>query len=264
MPPRTLFYFDPDDGAGSGVATASAEADPSAAVSSGGAEPEAAGGAPSAEAAPAWAGPSQDEWGEVVGALGYLASQIPLEQQTQIAAEQQSAGEPVGLSLDPFADDFGDNLGQLLDQRLEALVGRLEQRLDPLVQSHEREQIGEAEQRALDIIGDIESRDGEFLSGDDARHAVRALAETLVGETRQRFGPGPRAAEAALSRAAQIVRGIEKSVSDKAVEQYRNQLSNVGGARQEPGISGAAVSNPSVDGVSAETLGRRIAGQFRG
>ena len=178
-------------------------------------------------AEPAWAGPSADEWGQVTQTLGYLAD---LAQQSQAPGEGQQYA-----AIDPFADNFGEQLS--------GYIGRaFEEHLGPIKEWQQGQMLGEAEERALDIIEDDVSRNGEFMLGEKAFEGIRALANVFMSEESQRYGYGPKAAESALARAASEWRAYEKELAQKAIEQHMNQLTNLAGAGREPGASSLGVS----------------------
>ena len=181
-------------------------------------------------AEPAWAGPSADEWGQVTQTLGYLAD---LAQQSQAPQEQELDPRYAALG-DPFNDQFGPTLAQ----ELSAIRQEMAQYRD----FQQSQQLGEAEERALDIIEDDVSRNGEFMLGEKAFEGIRALANVFMSEESQRYGYGPKAAESALARAASEWRAYEKELAQKAIEQHMNQLTNLAGAGREPGASSPGVS----------------------
>lgn len=177
------------------------------------------------EPAPEWTGPSQDEWSSV---MGYIQSQQ--QQQAEWEAQQAQQQATQGLVLDPLEDDF--------QQRLEAYLDhREQQRFGPYAEYIEQQRLGEAEERAHDIIQDDVSRNGEFLLGEKAYSNIRAIANTYMEDEVNRHGFGPKAAEAALARAASDWREYEKELAQVAVDRHMNQLSSIAGAPREPGVS---------------------------
>ena len=177
-------------------------------------------------AEPAWGGPSQEEWGEVQSQLGQLAQY--LNQQAQ--PEPTDEGYP---QIDPFSDEFGPQIAQYVQQAVQQAIA-------PVTDWQYQQQLSEAEERALDIIEDDVSRNGEFMLGEKAFEGVRALANVYFQDEAQRYGNTPKAAEAAIQRASATWREYEKELAAKAVEQHSNQLSTLGTARREPGIAGPA------------------------
>lgn len=177
---------------------------------------------PEVPAEESWQGPSQEDWESTQQALNYLANAVAPPQQ-----QQQGYEPPAPVQLDPLDENFQQALDQYLDQKLAPYADYTQQAI-----------LGEAEQRASDILSDITSRDGEFLFEGSVEKA-RALANSYVGQMSQQYGFGPQAAEQAIEQAAKDVRAWEQSVGQAYHERQMNQLSTLGGARQEPGAAGA-------------------------
>ena len=170
---------------------------------------------------PAWQGPSQDEWGSV---MGYIQQQQA--ERDAYAQQQQAQQSQQQYAVDPFADDFG--------QQLQTIIGQaVQQNLAPVMEYQYGQQLGEAHERALDILDSIVSRDGEFINQDKAFEASIALANSYMQEESAKHGYGPKAAEAALTRAAGEIRAYETAVAEAAQQRYMNQLSNLGGAARD-------------------------------
>ena len=182
-------------------------------------------------AEPAWAGPSQDEWGSV---MGYIQQQQ--QQAEQYAQQQYEAQQAQGQQAPPidfFADDASQQVYGLVQQAVQ-------QSIAPLMEWKYGQDLGEAHNRAIDIIDDEVSRNGEFMLGEKAYANVEALANTYLPEESQRHGYGPKAAEAALARAAADWRTYESELQQKAIEQYKNQLTSLSGAPRD--VYGAALA----------------------
>lgn len=174
-------------------------------------------------AEPAWAGPSQDEWEQTQQALQYYAQQIEAQNAPPPAAGEQQI---------PAVDFFDENA---FPQLMGVFGQMLDERLRPFQEFQYGQQMGEAENRALDILEDIVARDGEFLEQEKAFQAITAMANVFMPEEAQKYGYGPQAAQAALERAAGEFRAYEKAVSEAAVARNHNQLSTLSGAPGEPG-----------------------------
>jgi hypothetical protein len=124
------------------------------------------------------------------------------------------------VQLDPLDENFQAQLDQYLEQKLAPYADYTQQAI-----------LGEAEQRAADILTDITARDGEFLFEGSVDKA-RALANSYVGQMAQQYGFGPQAAEQALEQAAKDVRAWEQAVGQAYHDRQINQLSTLGGARK--------------------------------
>jgi hypothetical protein len=181
------------------------------------------------------------------GLVQYLQSQGATRAEAEAGATAQTGLDPAALvdeygNLDPAA------FAAFLAQRDERLFGAIDQRLQRIDQRESaREEatvIAEGEQRLNDILADDIARNGEFAADPEAdkqaRSLVRTLAEQAFPEVAQRYGMTPRAAEIAMSRAADQVRGLLKAAGAAAVTQNANHLATLAGARSEPGVGGGS------------------------
>lgn len=164
------------------------------------------------DAEPVWSGPSQEEWQQTQAQLADAAALV----------EAVRAGQNQDGPLSGYDPEFRQELDQYINQKL-----------SPYSQYQEQAILGEAEQRAQDILHDLSVRDGEF----DVQTA-RLRADHLLPDMAARYGPGPKAAEAALAAAAKEQRDYESQMQAKAVEQYQNQLRGITSAPREPAASG--------------------------
>jgi hypothetical protein len=99
------------------------------------------------------------------------------------------------------------------------------------------QQLGEAEERALDIIDDIVAREGEFINKEQSSEFIRAYANVVLPEMAQKHGFGPLAAQAALEQSAKVYRALEQSIGESAINSHLNQLKTLSGVPSEPGSS---------------------------
>lgn len=144
------------------------------------------------------------------------------------------------FQLDPLSDDFGQQMAALIAQSQQQSFAQMRELLNPLLADYGHKQDAEGNQRIDDIVQDLANRGGDFT--DFGKAVLPDLAENLfLDEAQQTYGAGPRAAESALTQAAKFVRAIESAAAEKAVEQYKNQLSTVGGARGIPQGSATGV-----------------------
>jgi len=178
-------------------------------------------GEPVVEEAP-WTGPSQEDWTGVQETLQALTPLVQQWNEWQNAPEEEEGAAPAG-DYDPFEP--------------ESIRALIREELGPIQQYTQAQQMGEAEERAMDILTDISGREGEFLF-DQSKGLARELANRYIGETQQKFGFGPKAAEAALERAYKDVRAWEDAVGKAYHERQVNQLSTLGQARREPAAAG--------------------------
>lgn len=159
-----------------------------------------------------WSGPTQEEWQQT-------------QTQLQEAAALVEAVRQGNQSDGPLADydpEFRQQLDQWFDQKVAPY------------QSFQQEAIlGEAEQRAQDILHDLSVRDGEFDT-----QTARLRADHLLPEFAAKYGPGPKAAEAALAAAASAQRDYETALRTAAVEQYQNGMRGLPRTPVEPAANG--------------------------
>jgi len=168
-------------------------------------------------AEPAWA-PSQDEWQTVTNTLGAVADFVSRQQQVFQPQQPDNGVPPIPDPWnrpDTYAEDF---------QRY------TQHALAPVQQFTQEAALAEAEERAQDILGDLIAKHGEF-----DKEVAYARANVLLPQMVQRYGQGPKAAEAALEAAAQAQLAYETQVREKAIAQYTNQIKTLAGAPGEPG-----------------------------
>lgn len=169
-------------------------------------------GEPVEPAEEVWSGPTQEEWQQT-------------QTQLQEAAELVQAvrqGQQNGGPLADYDPEFVAGLDQWFEQKVAPY------------QSFQQEAIlGEAEQRAQDILHDLSVRDGEF-----DLVTARLRADQMLPEFSAKYGPGPKAAEAALAAAASAQRDYEAAIRTAAVEQYQNGMRGLRPAPVEPAANG--------------------------
>lgn len=172
------------------------------------------------EAAPeaeAWA-PSREEWDYVMSR--FAQQEQPPEQ------EEQEFQLP---EIDPLDDNFGQTLYDIIGQAVQ-------QHIAPITEWQQSQQTAEAQERALDILEDIASREGEFYEQEQTFRIAHDLANSFMPEAAQRYGFGPKAAEVALQQAAKFLRDYQDAIGKAYHEKQMNQLTNLSGARTEPGV----------------------------
>lgn len=177
-----------------------------------------------------WTGPTKEEW-ESFQAFKSQVDQAQVEYQQQQAAQQQTP-----VAIDWLDDESQQQLAQFIDQRLA-----------PLQSFQERAALAEGDERAMAIMDDIVSREGDFLFA-ESREKARALADTYWPQAAQRYGATPQAAQAALEQAANDVRQWEQAVGKAYYEREVNQIRTLTGARREPGAQGTGAAQQQVVG----------------
>lgn len=165
------------------------------------------------------------------------------------------------FQLDPFADDFGQQLAAFQAQQSQQLLAQIDQRLaqiiQPMQQQREQETIAHGEDNLTGMLDDDIARNGEFHPKPEvdqrARAMVRERANQIYLELAGQYGGhdfvvssgfGPRVSEQAMGRAASEVRELFKMISSTAVEVNANQMATLAGATTEPGVAAAGVQGP--------------------
>lgn len=243
------FHFEaPEDGGGAATATVDAPA----------VQPEPT----QTEAGESWS-ISRDEWEETQAALSEIAQYLRGIDQTEPQAQQ--AEEFQLPTVDPYADDFAEQLAARDAALVQQITAQMQQALAPLYQAQQGAALSEAEERALDILEDAFSREGDVAEKETAIEMARAVANVYFQEEAERFGFGPKAAERALERAATAIQARDKAVAEAAVERYKNQLAGLAGAPTEPsaGSVGTQTITSPAQYASETDLVRKYAGLAR-
>lgn len=169
-------------------------------------------------AEPAWS-VSQEDWQQTQEALQQLSEMVQ-QQPRLVYPGQDQQQQPQYPEYDPYDPQ----------SLLQFVRTGLQPDLAPLAQTHEEIVMGEAEERAMDILGDIKAKIGDFDLED-----ARLRADKFMPQMVAQYGAGPRAAEAALEKAAHEQFQKEQKWREAAVAQHTNQLATLSGAASEPG-----------------------------
>jgi len=155
-------------------------------------------------AEPAWQGPSQSEWEQ---------AQERLAQFEQAFQPQPSYEQPQGP---PVPDPFSETYAQDLQAYTQA-------QLAPLQQFVEQQQIAQGEQQAMEMLGEIAAREGEF----DKQMAWMIARDTAA----TRGAPSSdRESQQLLAEAARQVREYEKRIGEAYHQAQIEQIQTVAGA----------------------------------
>lgn len=172
--------------------------------------------APEEQAEEAWAGPSQEEWQQ---------TQELIQAQHEWISQQQQ-GQAERPAFDPYDDErFPQQLDQFIEQKLQPYQG-----------FQQEVALREAEERAMDILNDIAKSGTEFDVAD-----ARIRADHLLAGMQERYGFGPRAAEAALQEAAKQQIEKERERNEAYHQRKINELQGLRGTR-EPAPSGTSAA----------------------
>jgi hypothetical protein len=185
---------------------------------------------------PAWAGPSQEEWTAAQETLGLINQAIT---QPEPGYQDQQQG-PV---LDPLDENFQSQLDQYIEQKFA-----------PFADYQQQLVLGEAEEKAKDIIHSLETEKGEFLLPDSGAQALQR-ANNHLPEAQAKYGYGPRAAEAALARAYEDQKAYEQAVGKAYHEREINQLRGLANGPRAPGASGQQSGQQVVVPEGGDELG---------
>lgn len=169
-----------------------------------------------------WAGPSQEEWAEAREALDLVRQAMQPEQQQYIDPYQQQ----------PYQQQQQQPIDFLADDAQAQLDAYIESKLAPYASYQEQLIMGEAEERAKDIVHSLETEHGEFLDP-KLSDLTMQVANQYLPQTQARFGYGPRAAEAALELAYNEMKAFEQNLG-KAY--YERQVNEIRGLAQAPRV----------------------------
>lgn len=252
-----------DSGGGGGEAGAVPSSD---AANPQGAEGEAGSPPPAAatDTAPAWS-PTDPAFRDAVAAEAdaVVAARIQELQQQMQQQQTQQYGQQQGPQplpeFDPFDPASVQAYNEARDQQLLSQVEQLFARVaQPLQAQQEAQALAEGDQRAKDMIASDISTNGEFATDPETgaspgRDLVEPLANLFVNDFAQRYGLGPRAAEAAVQKAGATIRALEKAAGVAAVNAHVNRNAQLAGASGEPGTGagsgvqamGVAVAGPN-------------------
>lgn len=188
-----------------------------------------------------------------------IAPLVPLLEALANGGGDPPADEPAALgALDPWADDFGQNLDQRFQALEERLAGMVERVTQPFEQREQAETIARGNENIDAMIADDITRNGEL--GEKAKSLVRPLADALYPQFAARYGQSSRGAEMAVTKASQIIREIVAesripATGDADVE----HLATLAGARGDLNGSGSGsgvTTFPNVPLTSAERVAK--------
>jgi hypothetical protein len=189
------------------------------------------------DSAEAWSGPSKEEWEQTQQLLAdYQAAQ----QGDEGEYEEEEEGD---VELDPFSDKFGQQLVDLIQQAI-----------SPYATHAEQQMMSEANEKAMDIIADLEAKDGEFMNPEKSRPLARVLADKHFPEMAQKHADPRKAAEAALAAGVKEARELEQVYGEAYYTRKMNNLRGLAGAKTEPGASGREGASQQVTPEGGDEL----------
>lgn len=193
-----------------------------------------------------------------------------VQQETQALIEAQlarlappSVEQPVEAqipNLDPFDENFAQNLATLLQQTVQGAVS-------PLLETAQQQQAAANEAHwndvVQDVIADETSRNGDLTT--EELEALNLIGVSIMPEMHGKYGQTPRAVEATVHRAAAQVRAIITAAEERGIERYKNELGTLGGARTELGAGGTGGGMQGLtQAMTPQQVIERHAGILRG
>lgn len=175
------------------------------------------------EAAPTWA-PSQEDWAGLTQTVQSLVQAVTPQPIVPAAPQLNDY-----LQQDPVTGEMQftpEGLDKYISDRVAAGVNDRIGSYEPILNQTVSDR---GEQLINQRLEQLQTEVGPF----DATVA-RQIAEGLA------VLPGAEP-NAVLKQAAETARAYEKSIGEKAVEEYKKTLSNIGNAPREPGAAGSAV-----------------------
>ena len=184
---------------------------------------------------PAWQGPTPEEWAATQERLAQF------EQQLQPQPQYQPQGPPVP---DPFSETYAQDLQAYTQAQLA-----------PIQQFIQQQEMERGEQQAMEMLGEIAARDGEF-DKEMAWMIARELAATRGAPSNDRES------QQLLAEAAKQIRDYERRVGEAYHQQQIEQIQTVAGAPR-----GMPAGQPGAQTVTAGGYGNvpfAVANRFFG
>jgi hypothetical protein len=204
------------------------------------------------ETAP-WA-PDPEQWEQMVETTQMLREALQASQQEpeQPAAPQY---QPIGPQQQEGPPDYYDD-PEGFQRWIDA---RIEERTAPVTQFQQQLEQEQGRELGLDMLADMEAREGEFLMPDYSRERAYELADRYYAEAVQRYGNTPRAAEVAMQRGYKEARENEQAIGKAYHERELNQLATLSGAPRElPGTGNSGAQQVAIpEGGNEMDLVRR-------
>lgn len=258
---RHIFDFEDglDGGDGGGVAVAEAPAEASA--------------ADAAVETPTWTPEQLSSLRDAPELREFVAAEAAQIAAAQIAAAQaQQSASGVGFeaqqapgvpSIDPFADDFGQQLQQLLAAERQATVDAMREMFAPMQQQQQAQQQAEGDEMIRTAITETATRLGGIRGGDAAINRVLAAVRTdFFPEAARVYGQTDRAAEVAIERALTAEREYQAAIVAAGVGQHVEHINTLAGARPEIGVgSGSGVVTMADKPLNARELSLKYGGK---
>jgi hypothetical protein len=243
-------FFDPDggDGAGAGVVDVEVGADAPEASAEGAAEA----GAPDTST-PSWTPDSPEFHSAVDQRLNERLDQLVREAEWE-AQQQQGQGEQPGFEFDPFGDNPGEQIANLIGGLLDEKLGQALAPLNPIVEETQNAWAQQQVAQMFDSFSDLEGfglkgTDGVPLEGEalqaaheNRQHAERMAAGFMAGLP-ENAPPWARqqAIHQALRQGAETVKQIRDSAFKAGEAAYIARLQASTGTQQDAPVNGGGL-----------------------
>lgn len=256
-----LFNLQTDPGGAPEGGAPPAAAEPAAATGPAAAAPE-----PVAAPAPAgWDDPA------FIAAVDQRAAEMFEHRMSALAGQQQqqpaaAAGPAPDLNelLSPLSESFGENLARFLADRDQFLLGQIGQQIQPILSREEQAQTAQGQQVMDEIVTAQWNPATDGPLSEVGKSAIKDLAPSYLPEMEQRYGAGPMAAQAALTKAAGTIRALNADARGAGGQANADQLAAVAAAAGEPGTGTGAIQVPPPAKDYNDVLARYFGGRNGG
>lgn len=189
-------------------------------------EPEAEAEAPGFDWDAIRESPEAQEW------VGEAAQQQVVQFFEQLAAQQEPQ-YPDLPEVDPFSDDFAQQLAAREEALLSRQAAMFEQRIAPLQEQHVNTTVDQ-------IVSETAAQFKDAgVTAEDIGMIAGAFAPQL--HPGASWSEREQAARAAAQQGAEYLAARDKRISAEALKQYRTGMGEVAETPAEPGVNGAAV-----------------------
>lgn len=196
--------------------------------------------------------PASQPW-ESPEVQDYIAQQVAEGLQARLSSLTQSApvAEAQPLLLDPFSDDYGNQLQKLIRDEIRSAN-------EPLTQRFDAEDTVKADAQVAEMIDEEVTRAGGFPAdvADEAKALVKMIAPSFGDEMVARYGQTDRAAQAILQKATQTVKDLLTKAGKTGGQAAIDDLAAVQGAGTDLPGNGGGINTPP-PARSLEELHRR-------
>lgn len=162
----------------------------------------------------------------------------------QPAPTQGGDGGQVDLNqfLDPYGDNFGNNLASVLGGMLQQITTGIDQRFQPFSEQAEQTQRAELDTVLQTAVNDHAGAVGGLRGGDAAVQRVMAdVRNRYMPEAVRLYGNSDRAAQIAIDKAVRAEQSYQREIAGGAAVESAEHLALLDGGRSDIAGGGAAV-----------------------